>query len=147
MADTRNTIFAVILFLAPVVVAWYGLSVAAAAGLVVLLLLCRWLVTLSDIIAPQRTPELVLATISASHFVEKARWSLDHLGVAYEEQVSAGTLGACFRGRTVPQLKVRTGHVRSVIGHLSDILRYAYGRWINAFPKVVSWVEKTYEDR
>jgi hypothetical protein len=41
--DKRNVIFAVLVFLAPIVVAWYGLSVAAAAGLVVLLLLGRWL--------------------------------------------------------------------------------------------------------
>ena len=43
-----------------------GLSVAAAVGIVILLLLCRWLITLSGIIAPEETPELVLATISAT---------------------------------------------------------------------------------
>jgi len=41
VTDKRNFIFAVIVFLAPIVVAWYGLSVAAAAGLVILLLLAR----------------------------------------------------------------------------------------------------------
>ncbi|MDH5619858.1 MAG: hypothetical protein OEZ11_14675, partial [Gammaproteobacteria bacterium] len=88
MTDKRTTIFALILFLAPIVVAWYDLSVAAAAGIVILLLLCRWLITLSGIIAPERSPELVLASISASHFVEKVRWCLDRLGVEYEERVS-----------------------------------------------------------
>jgi len=42
VTDKRNFIFAILVFVAPIVVAWYGLSVAAAAGLVVLLLLGRW---------------------------------------------------------------------------------------------------------
>ena len=145
MTDNRNLVFAIAVFFAPVVVAWYGLSVAAAAGIVVLLLLCRWLITLSGIIAPERTPELVLATISASHFVEKVRWSMDRLGVDYVEQTSGGTLGAYFRGRTVPQLKVRTGRVRSVIGNSPDILRYLYGRCLPADPERAAFLEPTAE--
>ena len=145
MTENRNLVFAIAVFLAPVVVAWYGLSVAAAAGIVVLLLLCRWLITLSGIIAPERTPELVLATISASHFVEKVRWSMDRLGVDYVEQTSGGTLGAYFRGRTVPQLKVRTGRVRSVIGNSPDILRYLYGRCLHADPERAAFLEPTAE--
>ena len=143
MTDKRNYIFASLLFLAPVVVAWYGLSVAAAAGLVVLLLLGRWLINLSGIVAPEKTPELVLATISASHFVEKVRWSMDRLGVDYVEQVSGGTLGAYFRGRSVPQLKVRTGIVRSVIGNSPDILRYLYGRSLHIDPDRAAFLEPT----
>lgn len=145
MTDKRTTIFALILFLAPIVVAWYDLSVAAAAGIVILLLLCRWLITLSGIIAPERSPELVLASISASHFVEKVRWCLDRLGVEYEERVSGGTLGAYFRGRTVPQLKVRTGVVRSVIGNSPDILRYVYGRYLPDDPTGAAFLEPTAE--
>lgn len=143
MTENRNLVFATAVFLAPVVVAWYGLSVAAAAGIVVLLLLFRWLITLSGIIAPERTPELVLATISASHFVEKVRWSMDKLGVEYVEQTSGGTLGAYFRGRTVPQLKVRTGRVRSVIGNSPDILRYLYGRCLHDDPERAAFLEPT----
>ena len=143
MNDKRNFIFAVILFLAPIVVAWYALSVAAAVGLVVLLLLGRWLINLSGIVAPEKTPELVLATISASHFVEKVRWSMDRLGVDYVEQVSGGTLGAYFRGRTVPQLKVRTGNVRSIIGNSPDILRYLYGRYLHVDPDRAAFLEPT----
>lgn len=145
MTDKRTTIFTAILFLAPIVVAWYGLSVAAAAGIVVLLLLCRWLIALSGIVAPERTPDLVLATISASHFVEKVRWSLDRLGVDYEERSSGGTLGAYFRGRTVPQLKIRTGIVRSVIGNSPDILRYVYGRYLPERPEKAAFLEPTAE--
>ena len=145
MTDKRNFAFAIILFLAPVVVAWYELSVPAAVGVVVLLLLCRWLITLSGMLLPEKTPELVLATISASHFVEKVRWSMDRLGVDYSEQTSAGTLGAYFRGRTVPQLKVRTGRVRSVIGNSSDILRYVYARYLPDSPERAAFLEPTAE--
>jgi len=143
VTDKRNLVFAIAVFIAPVVVAWYGLSVAAAAGIVVLLLLCRWLITLSGIIAPEKTPELVLATISASHFVEKVRWSMDRLELDYVEQTSGGTLGAYFRGRTVPQLKVRTGRVRSVIGNSPDILRYLYGRCLHDDPERAAFLEPT----
>jgi glutathione S-transferase len=145
VTDTRNLVFAILVFLAPVVVAWYGLSVTAAVGIVFLLLLCRWLITLSGFVAPERTPELELATISASHFVEKVRWSMDRLGIDYVEKASGGTLGAYFRGRTVPQLKVRTGAVRSVIGDSPDILRYLYGRYLHNDPGRAAFLEPTPE--
>ncbi len=145
MTDKRTTIFAALLFIAPIVVAWYGFSVAAAAGLVVLLLLLRWVITLSGFVAPEKTPELVLGTISASHFVEKVRWCMDRLGVDYVEKAAAGTLGAFYRGRTVPQLKVRTGGVRSVIGNSPDILRYLYGRYLAERPERAAFLEPTPE--
>jgi len=145
MTDSRNLVFAVILFIAPVLVAWYGLSVAAAAGVVVLLLLGRWMITLSGFLAPEKTPDLELATISASHFVEKVRWSLDRLGVEYTEKPAGGTLGAYYRGRTVPQLKAKTGNVRSVIGNSSDILRYIYGRYLHEDPQKAAFLEPTAE--
>ena len=145
MTDKRTAVFAVLLFVAPILVAWYGLSVAAAAGIVVLLLLLRWLITLSGFVAPEKTPTLVLATISASHFVEKVRWCMDRLGIDYVERASAGTLGAFYRGRTVPQLKVRTGGVRSVIGNSPDILRYLYGRCLAKDPAGAAFLEPTSE--
>lgn len=145
MTDKRNLALAVAVFAAPIAVAWFGLSVPAAIGVVLLLLLARWLVNLGGIIAPERSPEFVLATISASHFVEKVRWSMDRLGVDYREQTWAGTLGAFFGGRTVPQLKVRTGVVRSVIGNSPDILRYLYGRYLHEDPQRTSFLEPTAE--
>lgn len=145
MTDKRNLAFAIVVFLAPVAVAWFGLSVPAAVGLVLLLLLLRWFVTLSGIMAPERTPKLVLATISASHFVEKVRWCMDLLGVDYVEQTSGATLGAFYSGRSVPQLKVRTGIVRSVIGDSPDILRYLYGRYVHEDPQRVAFLEPTSE--
>ena len=87
----------------------------------------------------------MLSTIAASHFVEKVRWSLDRLGVDYEERSSGGTLGAYFRGRTVPQLKIRTGIVRSVIGNSPDILRYVYGRYLPERPERAAFLEPTAE--
>ena len=145
MTEKRNLVFAVIVFIAPVMVAWYGLSVAAAAGVVILLLLCRWMITLSGFLAPERKPDLELATISASHFVEKVRWSFDRLGVEYTETPAGGTLGAYFRGRTVPQLKARTGSVLSVIGNSSDILRYIYARYLHEDPQRAEFLEPTAE--
>ena len=145
MTDKRNLAFAIVVFLAPVAVAWFGLSVPAAVGVVVLLLLLRWLITLSGIIAPERTPKLVLATISASHFVEKVRWSMDRLGVDYVEKTSGATLGAFYSGRSVPQLRVRTGIVRSIIGDSPDILRYLYGRYVHEDPERVAFLEPTAE--
>ena len=143
MTDRRNLVFAVVVFIAPIVVAWFGLSVPAAAGLVVLLLLGRWLITLSGILKPERTPELELAVMAASHYVEKVRWTMDRLGIDYVEKTSAGTLGVWFRGRSVPQLKVRTGIVRSVIGNSSDILRYLYGRYLHEDPGKLAFLEPT----
>lgn len=143
MIENRLLIHAVFLTLAPIIVAWFGLSVPAAIALVLLLLLWRWLVVLSGFVAPEKTPELVLVTISASHFVEKVRWSMDRLGVDYVEQPSGGALGAFFRGRTVPQLKMRTGGVRSSIGNSAEILRYLWGRYAFEDPRTAAFLEPT----
>ena len=145
MIGRRLFIHAVFLALAPIIVAWLGMSVAAATLIVLLLLLWRWLIVLSGLVAPEKTPDLVLATISASHFVEKVRWSMDRLGLDYVEQTSGGALGAFFRGRTVPQLKVRTGSVQSSIGNSAEILRYLWGRYAFAKPEAASFLEPTTE--
>ena len=129
MTDRRLLIHATFLVLAPVMVAWFGLSVPAALALVVLVLLWRWLIVMSAFVAPEKTPELELETIPISHFVEKVRWCMDRMGLDYVERPVAGTLGAFYRGRTVPQLKIRTGAVRSVIGNSAEILRYLWGRY------------------
>ena len=145
MIERRLLIHAVFLTIAPIVVAWYQLSTMTAGLLVLLLLLWRWLVVLSGWVVPAKTPELVLATISASHFVEKVRWCMDRLGVEYVEQPAGGTLGAFFRGRTVPQLKVRTGAVQSVIGNSSEILRYLWGRYEYVKPEAAAFLRPSVE--
>jgi glutathione S-transferase len=129
MTGRRLLLHSLFLLLLPVIVAWWGISVAGAVGLVLLALLWRWAISLSAIVAPAAVPELELETISASHFVEKVRWCLDRLGLDYREKAVGGTLGAFFLGRTVPVLKFRTGAVRSSIGNSPEILRYLWGRY------------------
>jgi glutathione S-transferase len=119
----------VFLLALPIIVAWYGFSTLTAVLLVLGVLLWRVLITLSTLLYPRKVPELELETISASHFVEKVRWCMDRLGVEYTERQMAGILGVIFKGRTVPQLRIRTGLVISVIGDSPDILRYLWGRY------------------
>lgn len=145
MIERRLFVHAIFLTIAPIIVAWFGLSVASAILLVLLLLLWRWMVVLSGWVVPAKTPELVLATISASHFVEKVRWSMDRLGLTYTEQASGGAMGAFFRGRTVPQLKMRTGHVQSSIGNSAEILRYLWGRYSEDDPDKAAFLKPTKE--
>ncbi len=129
MIHRRLLVHTAFLTLAPIIVAWFGLSTPAAVLLVLLLLLWRWAVVLSGWVLPAKTPELVLSTIAISHFVEKVRWSMDRLGLDYVEKPAGGALGAFFLGRTVPQLKARTGAVQSTIGNSAEILRYLWGRY------------------
>ena len=75
MTDKRLLIHAVFLMLAPFIAAWFGLSSRQACW--------RWLVVLSGFSIPEKSPVLVLGTISISHFVEKVRWSMDRHGVYY----------------------------------------------------------------
>ncbi len=145
MTGNRVLWYTAYLLLLPVAVAAFGLPVFAALALVVIGLLWRWGITLSGILAPARVPRLELETISASHFVEKVRWCMDRLGVDYRERPSAGTLGGFFLGRSVPQLKIRTGIVRSVIGNSPDILRYLWGRYAVEQGERAAFLEPTAE--
>ena len=96
-------------------------------------------------VAPAKVPELELETISASHFVEKVRWCMDRLGIAYSERPVGGTLGAFFLGRSVPVLRFRSGAVRSSIGNSAEILRYLWGRYAAADPQRAAFLEPTKE--
>jgi len=138
-------IHSVFLFLSPIVVAWFGLGLASAAALVVLMLLWRWMIVLSGIVAPEKVSALELETTPASHYVEKVRWCMDRLGVEYEERACGGTLGVFFTGRTVPQLKARTGLVRTKIGNSPEILRYLWGGYYASRPEQVGFLEPTAE--
>lgn len=138
-------VHAVFLLLLPIGVAWFGLSAGSAVALVLLVLLWRWASTLRSIIAPKKGPELILHSISASHFVEKVRWCMDRLGVSYAEQAAAGTLGAFFGGRTVPVLQFRTGMVYSSIGNSAEILRYLWGRYASENEQAALFLRPTHE--
>jgi glutathione S-transferase len=133
MTGKRPLVYAAFLLLLPLLVAWYDLSLMSTLALVLLALLWRWMISLSGLMVPAKTPELELETISASHFVEKVRWCMDRLGLDYVEKPVAGTLGAFYLGRTVPLLKFRSGAVRSSIGNSSEILRYLWGRYSPEF--------------
>ena len=129
MPDPKNLIHAAFLLLLPVVVAAFGLSVWSALALILLALMWRWAIIILGFIRPSREPELVLETISASHFAEKVRWCMDRLELDYVEKPCGGTLGAYYSGRTVPRLFFRTGFVTSRIGNSPEILRYLWGRY------------------
>ena len=113
MITTRRLIHTLFLFLLPLLVAAFGISTTGALALVLLALLWRWAISLSNWVVPARLPKLELETIFASHFVEKVRWCMDRLGVEYEERPVGGTLGAFYLGRSVPVLHFRSGAVRS----------------------------------
>lgn len=145
MTGKRTLIHSLFLFLLPVVVAWFGISTAGAVALVLLAIIWRWAISLANLVAPARIPDLELETISASHFVEKVRWCLDRLGVEYTEKPVAGTLRAFYLGRTVPLLKFRTGAVRSSIGNSPEILRYLWGQYSARLPEQARFLEPTPE--
>ena len=145
MTAKRNLVHTAFLFLLPLIVAGFGFSVVTAAGLVLLMLLWRWMLSLAKFVAPEKMPALVLDSISASHFVEKVRWNMDRAGIDYVENASGGTLGAFFAGRTVPRLKIKTGAVRSQIGNSPEILRYLWGANVASEQNDVSHLQPTPE--
>lgn len=118
----------------PILTAMLDLGVTGATLAVLLGLAVFWWQRMAPMLAPPVGPEIQLDTISASHYVEKVRWCLDRLGVAYQEVPNAGALGVFAVGRTVPRLRVRTGAVVSSIGNSADILRYLWGRYGSVEP-------------
>jgi glutathione S-transferase len=145
MPDRQVVIHAVFLLLLPLIVAAFGMSVSAALLLVIVALAWRWAIVLLGLARPARGPELVLESISASHFVEKVRWCMDRLGLEYQEEHCGGTLGAFYVGRTVPLLKIRTGLVRSHIGNSPEILRYLWGAYSATHGDGARFLEPTAE--
>ena len=144
MISPRHLIHTVFLFALPIIVAWFGLSVWSALALTIAALLWRWLIVLSRFVTQDNRPAVVLETIAASHFAEKARWCLDRLGIDYIEVSSGGLIGVMFTGRTVPRLNFRTGLVRSSIGNSAEILRYLWGQY-GARLETAAFLEPTEE--
>lgn len=145
MTEKRVFIHAVFVLLLPLFVAWFGISVSATIGLLVLVLVWRWLIVISGILAPEKLPDIELETIAASHFVEKVRWCMDRLGIEYHERQWAGVLGVFGTGRSVPRLKLRTGLVRSSIGNSPEILRYLWGANVSVLGDRARFLEPTRE--
>ncbi len=115
--------------LLPVAIAATGSGIVVAAAAVLAMLVWRVGLALAGFVSPAAQPDVVLESISASHFVEKVRWTLDRLGLDYAERPAAGAIGAFFAGRTVPRLNFRSGAVRSSIGNSAEIMRYLWGRY------------------
>ena len=145
MIDRRRFINTVFIVALPVGVALFGLSVWTAILLLLLLLLWRWAAVVSTILVPAKGPEIILDTISASHFAEKVRWCLDRLGVDYAEKPFVGVMGVLFTGRTVPRLRFRTGLVQSSIGNSAQILRFLWGEYSVSIGERASFLEPTAE--
>ena len=145
MTGKRLFIYSILLLLLPVIVAWFDLSVAGAIALVVFVLVCRWFITLSGLLVPEKIPKIELETIAASHFVEKVRWCMDRLGVEYKERQWIGVLGIFTIGRSVPRLNIRTGLVRSSIGNSPEILRYLWGAYAAEMGERAKFLEPTPE--
>ena len=143
MPDKRLVLHAAFVLLLPILVAAFGWSVWTALLLVLLAILWRWAIALQELRRPGTGPELVLETISASHFVEKVRWCMDRLGLDYDEVAWAGTIGAFYLGRTVPRLHFRTGKVRSQIGNSPEILRYLWGSCSATHGQAAAFLEPT----
>lgn len=145
MPDKRILIHTAFVLLLPLIVAAFGLSLWSALLLVLIALVWRWVIVLLGIVIPAPTPQLVLETISASHYVEKVRWCMDRLGLEYTERPWGGTLGAFYRGRTVPRLIFRTGLVHSQIGNSAEILRFLWGAYSAIVGDVANFLEPTAE--
>lgn len=145
MTDKRKLIHTIFLFVLPLLATWFGWSVPTAIVVVLLMLLWRWLISMSTFVKPPRMPNVVLDVISVSHFVEKVRWNMDVAGIEYVERASGGTLGAFFLGRTVPRLRFRTGAVRSEIGNSAEILRYLWGAYRVPLGEAIAHLEPTRE--
>lgn len=141
MRGRRRLIHAIFLFVLPIIVAAFGLSIATAVMLVSLALIWRWALSVSAIMVADRGPNIILDTISMSHFAEKARWCLDRLGVDYVENASAGVVGVVFTGRTVPRLRFHSGIVESSIGNSPQILRYLWGEYGVALGERAAFLE------
>ena len=145
MLDKRIALHAAFVLLLPVIVAGFGWSAWTALLLVLLAIVWRWAIVLQDFLRPSSAPEIVLETISASHFVEKVRWCMDRLGLDYEEVPWCGTLGAFYLGRTVPRLHFQTGIVRSQIGNSPEILRYLWGAYGTSHGNAAAFLQPTAE--
>jgi glutathione S-transferase len=138
LRDPRTLHLALLYLLAPVVAyaGWgVGAAVAAASGAAVLGIAIRLVLSLR---AARRPPSrLRLHTITYSHYSEKVRWSLDRLGVEYDEVSNVGILGVLLTGRTVPWLEVSPG--LSQIADSPRILRYLWGEYAGKLPGERTW--------
>ncbi|MGA9573327.1 MAG: hypothetical protein WBS20_05205, partial [Lysobacterales bacterium] len=67
------------------------------------------------------------------------------LEIDYTERQWVGVLGVFSKGRSVPELKIRTGLVRSRIGNSAEILRYLWGAYAAGPGDKARFLEPTLE--
>jgi glutathione S-transferase len=129
-----NTAHALALYSLPILVAGLGWGPGGALAAAVVVAIAGMALRLAAMRAATARPDaaLRLHTITFSHYVEKVRWCMDRLGVAYEEVPNAGILGVLLTGRTVPVLEVPPGLTR--IGDSPRILRYLWGEFSGRLP-------------
>ena len=84
-----------------------------------------WKRKFSALLKPEQ--DTILETFPVSHYVEKARWSMDYLGIPYQEQQNVGVLGMLLKVRMVPRLYSEK-HRTSIEGS-DNILRYLWGQY------------------
>jgi glutathione S-transferase len=124
------------LYALPPLVAWLAWGPGAALAASAAMALAGTALRLRAMRAAAARPDaarLRLHSISFSHYVEKVRWSMDRLGLDYEELPNAGILGVLVTGRTVPALEVPPGLTR--IGDSPRILRYLWGEYCGRLPE------------
>lgn len=105
----------------------YSLSAIQAVVFLLGLFLLRTKLVLGALGKKTYQEDLVLETITLSHYVEKVRWCLDHLKTPYHEEENVGILGIFLLGRRVPQLSIPALGI--TISNSSDILRYLLGKY------------------
>ncbi|HXC50251.1 MAG TPA: glutathione S-transferase N-terminal domain-containing protein [Candidatus Limnocylindrales bacterium] len=127
-----ETLLTLALYALPVAVALFGFGVPAAFFASLVIIVVGIFVRSRRLVGRVDPSRLELHTITYSHYVEKARWCLDRLGVAYEEVPSIGILGVLLTGRTVPTLAVPA--TRTSIGDSTEILRFLWGRYSGELP-------------
>eukprot|EP00095_Tigriopus_kingsejongensis_P011793 maker-scaffold71_size417697-snap-gene-0.14 protein:Tk11793 transcript:maker-scaffold71_size417697-snap-gene-0.14-mRNA-1 annotation:"hypothetical protein PTSG_06373" len=129
MRFSLNSVPSCLLLCFPFYVAYNGWGLIATTFFMVLWLGIRQGITLRRVKPGSTDNRLVLHSITLSHYVDKIRWSLEHLGVDFEEEEDVGILGVMLFGRWVPALHdVATGNV---ISNSADILRFMYGKFFN----------------
>ncbi|KAJ8904633.1 hypothetical protein NDN08_001151 [Rhodosorus marinus] len=124
MSFGKSARWSFLLISAPLVTSLLGLPVLGGLAVSVALGFLSWLRVMRTL--KNRDSGMILCSIPPSHFVEKVRFSMDILGLKYEEETDMSLLGIFFSGRPVPVLKIKKGPFVSVMYNSVDILRYLW---------------------
>ena len=129
MRITTDSLPLLLLFLSLPLAIVHQYSILEVFLITIGLILLRSALIFKKLSGRRHDKRIILETISVSHYVEKVRWSMDYLGLDYEEEENVGILGILLLGRSVPQLHVPGKGTGISIGNSSDILHYLYGEY------------------